>query len=132
MTFNAKKFLADVSDHAGVYLMYDAKEQVIYVGKAKNLKKRLASYFRTNIASKKTIALVASIRRIETIITTSETEALLLEHNYIKEYQPRYNVLLRDDKSYPYILLTKEQHPRITSHRGPKNGLENILVLIPM
>ncbi|CDF99650.1 Putative UvrABC system protein C [Avibacterium paragallinarum JF4211] len=90
------------------------------MGKAKDLKKRLSSYFRRNVSSKKTEALVAAIHRIETTITSSETEALLLEHNYIKTYQPRYNVLLRDDKSYPYILLTKERHPRITAYRGSK------------
>ncbi|WP_410686368.1 excinuclease ABC subunit UvrC [Avibacterium paragallinarum] len=120
MTFNPKQFLANVPQSPGVYRMYDAKDQVIYVGKAKDLKKRLASYFRRNVSSKKTEALVAAIHRIETTITSSETEALLLEHNYIKTYQPRYNVLLRDDKSYPYILLTKERHPRITAYRGSK------------
>lgn len=120
MTFDAKKFLADVPHQSGVYRMYDEKGTVIYVGKAKDLKKRLASYFRRQLSSKKTEALVAAIHHIETTITTSETEALLLEHNYIKTFQPRYNVLLRDDKSYPYILLTKEHHPRITSHRGAK------------
>ncbi|MFZ7276340.1 excinuclease ABC subunit UvrC [Avibacterium endocarditidis] len=120
MTFDAKKFLTNVTHDPGVYRMYDDKDQVIYVGKAKDLKKRLSSYFRANLSSKKTEALVASIHRIETTITSSETEALLLEHNYIKTYQPRYNVLLRDDKSYPYILLTKERHPRITAYRGSK------------
>ena len=118
--FDAKKFLTNVPHWPGVYRMYDDKDEVIYVGKAKDLKKRLASYFRRNVGSKKTEALVASIARIDTTITTSETEALLLEHNYIKNYQPRYNVLLRDDKSYPYILLTSERHPRITSYRGSK------------
>ena len=118
MTFDAKKFLANVPHLPGVYRMYDDSNTVIYVGKAKDLKKRLSSYFRKQLNSKKTEALVASIHHIETTITTSETEALLLEHNYIKTYQPRYNVLLRDDKSYPYILL--ETHPRITSYRGSK------------
>ena len=118
--FDAKAFLTDVSHEPGVYRMFDDKGTVIYVGKAKDLKKRLSSYFRTQLNSKKTEALVASIAHIETTITASETEALLLEHNYIKTYQPRYNVLLRDDKSYPYILLTKERHPRITAYRGSK------------
>ncbi|TDQ59102.1 excinuclease ABC subunit C [Mesocricetibacter intestinalis] len=120
--FDSKRFLADVSHEPGVYRMYDDKDQVIYVGKAKDLKKRLSSYFRTKLNSKKTEVLVASIRRIETTITSSETEALLLEHNYIKTYQPRYNVLLRDDKSYPYILLSKERHPRISAYRGSKKA----------
>ncbi|UAY78522.1 excinuclease ABC subunit UvrC [Pasteurella canis] len=118
--FEAKSFLAHVPHLSGVYRMYDDKDNVIYVGKAKDLKKRLASYFRAHLTNKKTEALVASIARIETTITSSETEALLLEHNYIKTYQPRYNVLLRDDKSYPYILLTDERHPRITAYRGSK------------
>ena len=118
--FDSKKFLSDVSHEPGVYRMYDDKDQVIYVGKAKDLKKRLSSYFRKNLSSKKTEALVSSIHHIDTTITSSETEALLLEHNFIKLYQPRYNVLLRDDKSYPFILLTKEHHPRITSYRGTK------------
>ncbi|WP_273396200.1 excinuclease ABC subunit UvrC [Actinobacillus porcinus] len=118
--FDHKTFLKNVTNDPGVYRMFDKNDTVIYVGKAKDLKKRLSSYFRTNLSSKKTEALVAAIARIETTITTSETEALLLEHNYIKTYQPRYNVLLRDDKSYPYILLTKERHPRITAYRGSK------------
>lgn len=118
--FNAKQFLADVPHNPGVYRMYDSKGTIIYVGKAKDLKKRLSSYFRANLASRKTEALVAQIAHIETTLTHSETEALLLEHNYIKENQPKYNVLLRDDKSYPYILLTKHRHPRLASFRGSK------------
>ncbi|WP_386686461.1 excinuclease ABC subunit UvrC [Lonepinella sp. MS14437] len=118
--FDHKSFLKNVTHSPGVYRMFDNTDTVIYVGKAKDLKKRLASYFRANLSSKKTEVLVAAIYRIETTITSSETEALLLEHNYIKTYQPRYNVLLRDDKSYPYILLTKERHPRLTAYRGSK------------
>ncbi|AWX13130.1 excinuclease ABC subunit C [Mergibacter septicus] len=118
--FEPKQFLADVSTQPGVYRMYDQQRNVIYVGKAKNLKKRLSSYFRKNLSSKKTSALVSAIANIDTTITHSETEALLLEHNYIKQYQPKYNVLLRDDKSYPYILLTKERHPKIGAFRGSK------------
>ncbi|MBE2894659.1 excinuclease ABC subunit UvrC [Spirabiliibacterium falconis] len=116
--FDATLFLANVTTEPGVYRMYNAQEEVIYVGKAKDLKKRLSSYFRKNLASKKTEALVSLIAHIDVTVTHSETEALLLEHNYIQKYQPKYNVLLRDDKSYPYILLTKEQHPRVTFHRG--------------
>ncbi|MDH2924244.1 excinuclease ABC subunit C [Nicoletella semolina] len=118
--FDAKTFLANVPHSPGVYRMYDSKGTIIYVGKAKDLKKRLSSYFRSQLSSKKTEALVANIAYIDTTITHSETEALLLEHNYIKENQPKYNVLLRDDKSYPYILLTQHRHPRITSFRGSK------------
>ncbi|MBE2895555.1 excinuclease ABC subunit UvrC [Pasteurellaceae bacterium HPA106] len=116
--FDAKTFLANVTTDPGVYRMYNAEGDVIYVGKAKDLKKRLSSYFRKQLGSKKTEALVALIAHIDVTVTHSETEALLLEHNYIQKYQPKYNVLLRDDKSYPYILLTKEQHPRVTFHRG--------------
>ncbi len=102
--------------------MYDAGGTVIYVGKAKDLKKRLSSYFRGNPGSRKTEALVDSIRQIDVTVTHTETEALLLEHNYIKLYQPRYNVLLRDDKSYPYIFLSADAHPRLASHRGAKHA----------
>lgn len=102
--------------------MYDAGGTVIYVGKAKDLKKRLSSYFRGNLASRKTEALVASIHQVDVTVTHTETEALLLEHNYIKLYQPRYNVLLRDDKSYPYIFLSGDTHPRLASHRGAKHA----------
>ncbi len=100
--------------------MMDASGEIIYVGKAKSLKKRLASYFRTNVSGEKTRALVKNIANVEVTITHSETEALILEHNLIKQHLPRYNVLLRDDKSYPYILLTASKHPRITIHRGSK------------
>lgn len=102
--------------------MYGAAEEVIYVGKAKDLKKRLSSYFRKQVNSRKTEALVANILHIDVTVTHSETEALLLEHNYIKLYQPRYNVLLRDDKSYPFILLSADKHPRLAYHRGAKHA----------
>ncbi|MGL9724049.1 excinuclease ABC subunit UvrC [Sodalis sp. (in: enterobacteria)] len=121
-SFNAKQFLSTVTSQPGVYSMYDASGTVIYVGKAKDLKKRLASYFRAQVASRKTEALVKSIHHIDVTITHTETEALLLEHNYIKLYQPRYNVLLRDDKSYPFIFLSSDAHPRIASHRGAKHA----------
>ncbi|WP_034946425.1 excinuclease ABC subunit UvrC [Erwinia oleae] len=120
--FDAPSFLKSVTSQPGVYRMYDAGGTVIYVGKAKDLKKRLSSYFRVNPGSRKTEALVASIRQIDVTVTHTETEALLLEHNYIKLYQPRYNVLLRDDKSYPYIFLSGDTHPRLASHRGAKHA----------
>ncbi len=118
--FDSSAFLKTVPGSPGVYRMYGDKSQVIYVGKAKDLKKRLASYFRSNVDSIKTRALVANIAFVEFTVTNSETEALILENNLIKQYMPKYNVLLRDDKSFPYILLTDHKHPRITSHRGPK------------
>ncbi|WP_031564317.1 excinuclease ABC subunit UvrC [Rheinheimera texasensis] len=118
--FDSSAFLKTVPGAPGVYRMYGDKSQVIYVGKAKDLKKRLASYFRSNVDSIKTRALVANIAFVEFTVTNSETEALILENNLIKQYMPKYNVLLRDDKSFPYILLTDHKHPRITAHRGPK------------
>ncbi|AIA71692.1 excinuclease ABC subunit C [Pectobacterium atrosepticum SCRI1043] len=121
-SFDASAFLKTVTSQPGVYRMYDAGNTVIYVGKAKDLKKRLASYFRSHVASRKTEALVKSIKHIDVTITHTETEALLLEHNYIKLYQPRYNVLLRDDKSYPMIFLSGDAHPRLTVHRGAKHA----------
>ncbi len=121
-SFNSKEFLKTVTSQPGVYRMYDAAETVVYVGKAKDLKKRLTSYFRLQVASRKTEALVKCIAQIDVTITHTETEALLLEHNYIKLYQPRYNVLLRDDKSYPLIFLSGDTHPRLGFHRGAKHA----------
>ena len=120
--FNSKAFLSTVTSQPGVYRMYDAAGTVIYVGKAKDLKKRLSSYFRAQTGSRKTDVLVSNIRNIDVTVTHTETEALLLEHNYIKLYQPRYNVLLRDDKSYPYIFLSGDTHPRLAMHRGAKHA----------
>ncbi|EYU17145.1 excinuclease ABC subunit UvrC [Photorhabdus aegyptia] len=120
--FDSKTFLQTVTSQPGVYRMYDASGTVIYVGKAKDLKKRLASYFRTQVANRKTESLVKNIVQIDVTVTHTETEALLLEHNYIKLYQPRYNVLLRDDKSYPYIFLSADKHPRLAMHRGAKHS----------
>ncbi|HHQ6546280.1 TPA: excinuclease ABC subunit UvrC [Serratia fonticola] len=120
--FDAPAFLKTVTSQPGVYRMYDLTGTVIYVGKAKDLKKRLASYFRTQVSSRKTEALVKNIAQIDVTVTHTETEALLLEHNYIKLYQPRYNVLLRDDKSYPLIFLSADSHPRLTVHRGAKHA----------
>lgn len=120
MHFDAESFLKTVSSEPGVYRMFDSEQQVIYVGKAKNLKKRLSSYFRKTGLDAKTQVLVRNIANIEVTLTNTETEALLLENNLIKKYQPRYNILLRDDKSYPYILLTAHKHPRLAFHRGAR------------
>ncbi|CAI1624948.1 excinuclease ABC subunit UvrC [Serratia marcescens] len=120
--FDAKAFLSTVTSQPGVYRMYDATGTVIYVGKAKDLKKRLSSYFRQQVSSRKTETLVKNIAQIDVTVTHTETEALLLEHNYIKLYQPRYNVLLRDDKSYPLIFLSADTHPRLAVHRGAKHA----------
>jgi len=118
--FDHKAFLSAVTEQAGVYRMYDHLQKVIYVGKAKQLKKRLASYFRKDVGSNKTKVLVQHIRAIDVTITHTEGEALILENNYIKKYLPKYNILLRDDKSYPYLLITKHKHPKIGLHRGGK------------
>ncbi|NIY94104.1 excinuclease ABC subunit UvrC [Vibrio diazotrophicus] len=118
--FDSVSFLKTVTDQPGVYRMYNADADVIYVGKAKDLKKRLSSYFRKKIDSEKTRALVSNIAKIDVTVTHTETEALILEHNYIKQYLPKYNVLLRDDKSYPYIFISSHKHPRLSLHRGAK------------
>lgn len=124
--FDSAAFLKNVTSKPGVYRMLDDKGQVIYVGKAKNLKNRLSSYFRQTGLSPKTQVMVSKIANIEITITHTEGEALLLESNLIKELRPRYNVLMRDDKSYPYIFVSdKDAYPRIALHRGArkKQGL---------
>ena len=118
--FDSASFLRTVTNQPGVYRMYNADAVVIYVGKAKDLKKRLSSYFRVKVDSEKTRALVSNITKIDVTVTHTETEALILEHNYIKQYLPKYNVLLRDDKSYPYIFISAHKHPRLSMHRGAK------------
>lgn len=100
--------------------MLNSQHTVIYVGKAKDLKKRLSSYFRAQVDSIKTKALVSQIHAVEFTVTHSETEALILENNLIKQFMPKYNILLRDDKSFPYIVLTDHKHPRLMAHRGAK------------
>lgn len=112
---NIKNALAVLPEKPGVYLMHDASGKVIYVGKAVVLKNRVRSYFR-NLASHtpKVKAMVAKIAEIETIVTSSEVEALILECNLIKKYRPRYNISLKDDKTYPYLKVTmQEDFPRL-------------------
>lgn len=118
--FDHQAFLSSVSQQAGVYRMYDKHQTVIYVGKAKQLKKRLASYFRKDVGSTKTKVLVSHITAVDVTVTHTEGEALILENNFIKKYLPKYNILLRDDKSYPYLLITDHKHPKLGVHRGGK------------
>jgi len=118
--FDSAEFLQTLTSRPGVYRMIDSDGTVIYVGKAKNLKKRVTSYFRKTGQTSKTRVMVGQIVDIETIVTHTENEALILENNMIKEFMPRYNILLRDDKTYPYLFISADKFPRLSLHRGTK------------
>jgi excinuclease ABC subunit C len=123
MAFDHQSFLKSLTQRPGIYQMLDGEGQVLYVGKAKNLKKRVTSYFRKTGLTAKTAALVKRIVQVDVTVTETETEALILEHNLIKQYRPPFNILMRDDKSYPYIFLSdKDRWPRLALHRGPKKA----------
>jgi len=119
-TFDGKDFVRNLSTAPGVYRMIAADEGVLYVGKAGALRNRVASYFNATPKSPRITAMLAQVARMEVTVTRTETEALILENQLIKSLKPRYNVLLRDDKSFPYVLMTNETWPRIAMHRGPR------------
>lgn len=121
--FDAQAFLRSLSHRPGVYCMLNAKGRVIYVGKARDLRKRVSSYFQRTHADTKTASMMQQVAGVEVTITNTEAEALLLEYNMIKRHKPRFNVVLRDDKSYPYIhVATDHPYPRIEFHRGARKG----------
>lgn len=125
MNDQLKDVVSRLPDEPGVYRYYDEADQLIYVGKAKSLKKRVSSYFsKSTGVNRKTLRLVSEIRRIDFTVANSEFDALLLENNFIKQNQPKYNILLKDDKTFPYLCILKERFPRIISTRKyiPRQG----------
>ncbi|MDX1363691.1 MAG: excinuclease ABC subunit UvrC [Arenibacter latericius] len=134
--------LKSLPDNPGVYQFYDAEEKILYVGKAKNLKKRVSSYFNKNHEYGKTRVLVKKIKTIRHIVVPTESDALLLENNLIKKYRPRYNVLLKDDKTYPWICIKNERFPRVFSTRrlikdgseyfGPYTSMKTVHTLLDL
>ena len=120
--FDSSTFLANLTTQSGVYRMYGADDSLLYVGKARNLKKRVSSYFLRASGNARIESMVSQIQRIEISVTNTEDEALLLEATLIKELAPRYNVTLRDDKSYPFVRITDHVYPRIVFYRGARQG----------
>jgi excinuclease ABC subunit C len=121
MIDNIKEKLSNLTTKNGVYQMFDIDDEIIYIGKAKNLKNRVSSYFNAGRSDNKTIAMVNKIASFEVIVVETETKALLLENELIKKHKPKYNILLKDSKTYPYIFISNDTHPRIGLYRGLKN-----------
>jgi excinuclease ABC subunit C len=122
--FDSRSFLSQLTTAPGVYRMYGESDELLYVGKARNLRKRVGSYFLRASGNPRIESMVSQIRRVEVTLTHTEDEALLLESALIKEFTPRYNVSLRDDKSFPYVRITAHEYPRITFYRGAKTGAD--------
>ena len=121
--FDSKVFLGNLTHRPGVYRMLNAKHKIIYVGKARDLKKRVSSYFHRSHSDPKTASMMELVANVEVTVTNTDVEALILEYNLIKKHKPRFNVILRDDKSYPYIYVsTAHAFPRLQFHRGPRKG----------
>ena len=119
-TFDLKSFLASLPATPGVYRMLGKDSDILYVGKARHLRNRVSSYFHGRAHADRTLALLAQVTSVEVTVTASETEALLLEYNLIKQHKPRYNVLLKDDKSFPFIHVSNHEYPRIAFYRGSR------------
>jgi excinuclease ABC subunit C len=123
IAFDAKLFLRNLTHRPGVYRMLNAQGKIIYVGKALDLRRRVSSYFTSKQSDAKTASMMPLVANVEITVTNTEAEALILEYNLIKRHKPRFNVTLRDDKSYPYIYVsTKHPFPRLQFHRGPRKG----------
>ena len=139
---NFDVFLKTLTPSPGVYQFYDKKKSVIYIGKAKNLKKRVSSYFQKNHDNNKTRILVKNIFKIEYVVVNSEMDALLLENNLIKKYKPKYNVLLKDDKTFPWICIKNERFPRVfytrkfakdgSEYFGPYTNMKTVITLLDL